>query len=94
MVGSIIGAVGADRFGRKWLIGIGLVITYVSVTLEVVATSMALFFTGKTINGIALGIYASVAVTYISEVTPYLPYTPAPHTDLLLRLLRWHFEGQ
>jgi SP family general alpha glucoside:H+ symporter-like MFS transporter len=71
MIGSIIGAWAADRIGRKWLIGIGLVITYASVTLEVVATSMPLFFAGKTINGIALGIYASVAVTYISEVHPF-----------------------
>ena len=68
MIGSIIVGWAADRIGRKWLIGIGLIITYASVTLEVVATSMPLFFAGKTINGIALGIYASVAVTYISEV--------------------------
>lgn len=73
MIGSILGAWASDRIGRKWLIGIGLVITYASVTLEVVATSMALFFAGKTVNGIALGIYAAVAVTYISEVPPSRP---------------------
>ena len=71
MIGSVLGAWAADRVGRKWLIGIGLIITYASVTMEVVATSMPLFFAGKTINGIALGLYAAVAVTYVSEVRPF-----------------------
>ena len=64
----MVGAWASDLFGRKWLIACGLVVTYASVTVEVVATTMPVFFAGKTANGIALGIYASVAVTYISEV--------------------------
>ena len=45
-----------------------LVITFVAVTIEFVATTNALFLSGKFINGFATGALASVCVTYIGEV--------------------------
>jgi SP family general alpha glucoside:H+ symporter-like MFS transporter len=51
------------------VIMICLVITFVAVTMEFVATTNALFFGGKLINGFATGALASVCVTFIGEVS-------------------------
>lgn len=48
---------------------IALLISFASVTLEMVATTNAMFFGGKFLNGFATGTLASVCVTYIGEVS-------------------------
>lgn len=71
---GIVGALGcgaiADWLGRRAVIIICLVITYVAVTMEFVATTNAMFFGGKFLNGFAVGALASVTVSYIGEITP------------------------
>ncbi|CAM1504268.1 Fc.00g018590.m01.CDS01 [Cosmosporella sp. VM-42] len=71
---GIVGALGcgaiADWLGRRMVIIICLVITYAAITMEFVATTNALFFGGKFLNGFAVGALASVTVSYIGEVTP------------------------
>lgn len=68
----MVGALGcgflADWIGRRSVIMIGLVVTFGAITMEFVATSNALFFGGKFLNGFVLGAMASVTVTYIGEV--------------------------
>ncbi|KAF2800263.1 general substrate transporter [Melanomma pulvis-pyrius CBS 109.77] len=71
---AVVGALGcgqiADWLGRRMVIMICLVITFVAITMEFVATSNALFFGGKFLNGFATGALASVCVTYIGEIAP------------------------
>ncbi len=59
----------ADRFGRKWMITIGLAITFVGVALEFASTTVQVFFAGKLINGIALGILLTSVLSWVSEVS-------------------------
>ncbi|KAJ4321899.1 hypothetical protein N0V84_005065 [Fusarium piperis] len=71
---GIVGALGcgaiADWLGRRAVIIICLVITYAAITMEFVATTSAVFFGGKFLNGFAVGALASVTVSYIGEITP------------------------
>lgn len=47
---------------------IAIAISYAAITVEFVATTNAVFFGGKFLNGFAVGALASVPVTYIGEV--------------------------
>lgn len=71
---GIVGALGcgavADWLGRRAVIMICLVITYVAITLEFISTTNEVFFAGKFVNGFAVGALASVTVSYIGEVAP------------------------
>ncbi|KAM0421337.1 hypothetical protein ACHAPT_010868 [Fusarium lateritium] len=67
-IGSLLSAFFADLIGRKWMVLIGCLIGYAGITLEVTATTIAMFFTGKLINGFAIGIYTNISVTIIGEV--------------------------
>lgn len=68
----MVGALGcgflADWLGRRAVIMLCLLVTYAAITMEFVATTNALFFGGKFLNGFVLGAIASVTVTYIGEV--------------------------
>lgn len=68
----MVGALGcgflADWLGRRAVIMLCLLVTYAAITMEFVATTNALFFGGKFLNGFVLGAMASVTVTYIGEV--------------------------
>lgn len=96
---GIVGALGcgaiADWLGRRAVIMICLVITYVAITLEFIATTNEVFFAGKFINGFAVGALASVTVSYIGEIAPLalrgmltclsaLAYTLGPLTVALI----------
>jgi SP family general alpha glucoside:H+ symporter-like MFS transporter len=48
----------------------GLLGSYVSVTMEVVANTNGLFFAGKFINGFVVGVLAAVCPTYLGEIVP------------------------
>ncbi|EON95830.1 putative mfs hexose transporter protein [Phaeoacremonium minimum UCRPA7] len=71
---SIVGTFGAgyiaDKIGRKPLMIGSIAVSFAAIALEFVATTNAMFFGGKFINGFVTGIILSVAVTYIGEVTP------------------------
>lgn len=74
----------ADVIGRKWTILIGLCLSYIGITLEVVATTNEVFFAGKFVNGLSGGMLVTVCVTYVGEVT-FLPVTSA-HISLMILL--------
>lgn len=68
----------ADKIGRRKTLLIGFVVCYVGVTLEVVATSMAVFFVGRLLVGLGIGSCNSIALCYIAEVR-------RPHARLSFR---------
>ncbi|OAA66461.1 General substrate transporter [Niveomyces insectorum RCEF 264] len=70
LVSSLVAGQVADKIGRRFTIMIALVISFAAVTLEMVATTNAMFFGGKFLNGFATGTLASVCVTYIGEISP------------------------
>lgn len=74
LAACIIGTFGAgymaDVIGRKPVLAAALVLSFASVTLEYIATTNPVFFGGKFLNGIVIGIIMSVSITYIGEVTP------------------------
>ncbi|KAL7269679.1 hypothetical protein RUND412_007646 [Rhizina undulata] len=72
--GSIAGSHIADTFGRKWTLLVGLLISIGAVAIEYVSTTVQVFFAGKLINGIALGIFLAVGTTYISEKDKCSPH--------------------
>lgn len=74
---------------------IAVILSFVAITMEFVATTPELFFGGKFLNGFLTGALASVTVTYIGEVAPLalrgmltcltaLAYTLGPLTVALI----------
>lgn len=60
----------ADYIGRRRIVMLALFVSYVAITLEFVSTTSQLFFSGKFLNGFAVGTLASVCPTYIGEISP------------------------
>jgi SP family general alpha glucoside:H+ symporter-like MFS transporter len=96
---AIVGALGcgalADWLGRRMVVIICLILSFVAISMEFVATTNELFFGGKFLNGFLTGALASVTVTYIGEVAPLklrglltcltaLAYTLGPLTVALI----------
>ncbi|RDW63252.1 hypothetical protein BP6252_10797 [Coleophoma cylindrospora] len=63
----------SDYIGRKWTIVIALVISYVAITLEIVASGQngnGIFFAGRFLNGFVVGLLITVCSSYIGEIAP------------------------
>ncbi|KAJ9650159.1 hypothetical protein H2198_010521 [Neophaeococcomyces mojaviensis] len=69
-VGAIIAGQVADWIGRKYTLMLFMALSYVSITLEFIATSNPTFFAGKLLNGLNVGVLAAVATTYVGEISP------------------------
>lgn len=67
-MGALGGGQLADWIGRKKVIMMALVIAYGAITMELLATSPALFLGGKLLNGFSIGAIQGITVTYIGEV--------------------------
>jgi MFS family permease len=59
----------ADRIGRRYTLLSGFLLSFIGITLEVVAVTNDLFFIGKSVNGLAIGVLISVGMTYVGEVS-------------------------
>jgi len=68
VIASLASAELADRIGRKIVVAGALAISFVAVAIEFIATTNAVFFTGKLLNGFAVGVFQTVMITYIGEV--------------------------
>jgi MFS transporter, SP family, general alpha glucoside:H+ symporter len=69
-VGALCAGLIADAIGRKYTLMAMLALSYVSITLEFVATTNAVFFGGKVVNGLVVGVLAAVGTTYVGEISP------------------------
>ncbi|KXH28258.1 hypothetical protein CSIM01_09776 [Colletotrichum simmondsii] len=76
-IGSVFAGWYQDRVGRIWSLRTGAIICAVGVAgiffsylPADIETMRALFFAGKTVQGIAIGILKVTAMTYISETAP------------------------
>ncbi|GKT67016.1 maltose permease [Colletotrichum tofieldiae] len=76
-IGSVFAGWYQDRVGRKWSLRTGAIICAVGVAgifFSYLPTNMnamrAMFFVGKTIQGLSIGILKVTAMTYISETAP------------------------
>jgi MFS family permease len=72
IIGALASAEIADWIGRKRTLMAALVISYAAISMEFAATTNALFFGGKFMNGFATGTISCIMVTYIGEVRVYL----------------------
>jgi MFS family permease len=71
-VGALICGQLSDLIGRKKTVIIALAISFAAISMEFVATSNALFFGGKFLNGFAVGTLQAVTGTYVGEVRLHL----------------------
>ncbi|RDW73244.1 hypothetical protein BP6252_07151 [Coleophoma cylindrospora] len=94
-IGALMAGQIADWMGRKNTIAAALLGSYVSVTLEFIATTNPVFFIGKLLNGFVVGTLAATSTTYLGEVAPTalrglltcmiaLAYTVGPLTSALI----------
>ncbi|RDW87540.1 hypothetical protein BP5796_03234 [Coleophoma crateriformis] len=94
-IGALTAGQIADWMGRKNTIAAALLGSFVSVTLEFIATTSPIFFLGKLINGFVVGTLAATSTTYLGEVAPTalrglltcmiaLAYTVGPLTAALI----------
>lgn len=70
VTGLLSGSFLADIFGKRIIITLGLCISIIGIGIEFSAQSIAVFFTGKMINGFALGIFLGLCLAYTAEIAP------------------------
>ncbi|KAJ5570322.1 uncharacterized protein N7459_009752 [Penicillium hispanicum] len=74
LVGAVVGGLLASplnfHFGRKWPLVAAYVISVGGGLLQIFAPDLGAFVTGRSVNGIAMGIATATAPLYISEVVP------------------------
>lgn len=74
VIGTIISGSIGDYIGRKWNLFLCYILLLIGITVEVVsdmtANNNAVFFVGKVINGVALGVLVTTIMTYIGEIAP------------------------
>jgi MFS family permease len=69
IVGCLCGAQIADWIGRRYTLMGAITVSFISVTMEFVATTNELFFGGKFLNGFVVGTIQTVSAAYVGEVS-------------------------
>ncbi|KAF4948834.1 hypothetical protein FSARC_13640 [Fusarium sarcochroum] len=69
VISSLVSAELADWIGRKKVLMGALIVSYIAVAVEFIATTNLVFFIGKLLNGFMVGAVATTMVSYIGEVT-------------------------
>lgn len=59
-----------DYVGKKWLMTLSVIGTIAFVGIEFAATNIKVFFIGKFLNAILLGIIQTIGAPYVAELTP------------------------
>ena len=70
VLGAFSAAWTADAFGRKPALALLLSVKFISITLEVVATTNAVYFAALLLGGLCWGGFSGVVMTYVSEIAP------------------------
>ncbi|CDK29497.1 unnamed protein product [Kuraishia capsulata CBS 1993] len=60
----------SDRFGRRIIMVLMLILTVPSIAMEYVATDIHVFVAGKCLNALSLGCFNTLCLGYVSEVAP------------------------
>jgi SP family general alpha glucoside:H+ symporter-like MFS transporter len=60
----------ADWIGRRYTLLIALIISFIAIAIEFIATTNPVFFAGKLIQGLSIGIIATMMVGYVGEIAP------------------------
>lgn len=68
--GSLMATTIVDYTGRKWLITACVAGTIACVGAEFAATNIQVFFVGKFLNAILLGVIQTIGTSYVAELTP------------------------
>jgi SP family sugar:H+ symporter-like MFS transporter len=76
--GALAGAPIGDRLGRRWGIIIGVLVFFVGVILQLVATALPLFIVGRVFAGLGVGVISTLVPAYQSEwyVSRTIPLLP------------------
>lgn len=59
----------SDKIGRKLAYLISFAFVLAGSVIETLATTNGVFFAGKMLNGIAVGSFGTITMTYIGEVS-------------------------
>lgn len=59
-----------DKIGARFSLLLALIIAFAAIAIEFVATSNPVFFAGKLINGLSIGIISTMMIGYIGEIAP------------------------
>ncbi|KAK7181107.1 maltose permease [Paraphaeosphaeria sporulosa] len=70
ILGGVITGFAMNKFGRQLCILLAYILNTGGIFLQFFATTPAHFFGGKLLTGIPLGVFATVAPTYSSEMAP------------------------
>lgn len=60
----------ADMIGRRYTLLAALLTAVVAITVEFIATTNDVFFAGKMINGLSIGVIQTMMVGYVGETAP------------------------
>ncbi|KAH8655267.1 general substrate transporter, partial [Xylariales sp. PMI_506] len=96
LVGSLVGGWSQDTIGRRWTILISAVFQTAAVTISYLADHAtttagrgAVYFVGKTAQGVAMGAIMCTAQAYISEILP-----PLIHDSIVSMIAPFSVLGQ
>lgn len=70
VMGCFFGSYIVEYTGRKWLVWGAVTLTIAFIGIEFAATTIEVFFAGKFLNAICLGIILSMGTSYVAELTP------------------------
>lgn len=70
IAGAWVASVLADRFGYKWVMIGASAVNIASIGIEFASTSIAMFFAGKMVNFVAIGIMMNLCTAYIADISP------------------------
>ncbi|KXL48489.1 hypothetical protein M433DRAFT_75381 [Acidomyces richmondensis BFW] len=95
VIGALSSSYISDKIGRKLAYLISFAFVLAGSVVETLATTNGFFFAGKMLNGIAVGSFGTITMTYIGEIAPLqlrgvltaaagIPYTFGPFIVTLL----------
>lgn len=61
----------SDRFGRKWVICIGVIVSLAGSMVFIAANSVKLLFAARILQGISVGLLSGAATAALAELNPY-----------------------
>lgn len=70
LVGTLVAGPIADRFGRRFLIGISSLIFIAGVTLILLANTFLTIFAARLLLGVGVGVIAVAVPLYVAEIVP------------------------